>query len=394
MTEPKSLTVLGATGSIGDSVADVVAANPQAFDVTTLVANGSVDKLASRAREMGAKRAVVADEACYNDLKAALSGTDISVASGRDALLEAASTPTDLIVCAMVGAIGIEPAMAALEAGNTIALANKEALVCAGPVMTALAAKRGVRILPLDSEHSALFQVFEERNSDEIEAITLTASGGPFRTWTRDAIAKATLQDALNHPNWSMGPKVTIDSATLANKGLEVIEAHHLFAFAPDKIKVLVHPQSIIHGMVHYTDGSVLAQLGAPDMRSPIAAALAWPGRYAVPPVPRLDLADLAQLTFEAPDMDRFPMLGHAFDALKEGGAMPAIFNAANEVAVSAFVDGRIAFHEIATIVAMTMDRAASDSGLRSFVTLEDVLIADQLGQRLAKAVCTHTLPA
>lgn len=389
----KSLTVLGATGSIGDSVTDVVLANPDAFTIDTLVANGNIAKLAERARTLKAKAAIVADESCYDALKDALAGTGIRTAAGRTAVLEAAAGDVDMVVCAMVGAVGIEPAMAALEASNTVALANKEALVCAGPVMTALAARRGVRLLPLDSEHSALFQVFEERNADEIEAITLTASGGPFRTWDKQAIQNARLEDALNHPNWSMGQKVTIDSATLANKGLEVIEAHHLFAFPPAKIKVLVHPQSIIHGMVHYTDGSVLAQLGAPDMRSPIAATLAWPDRYPVPPVPRLDLAELASLTFEAPDTDRFPMLQHAFDALEAGGAMPAIFNAANEVAVKSFVAGRVAFHEIATIVGLTMERVAAQGGVGPFDTLDDVLGADALGQRIANAVVSDALP-
>lgn len=391
-TTHKTLSVLGATGSIGDSVADVVLANRDAFQVETLVANGNVAKLAARARTLNARAAIVADESVYDNLKEALAGTGIRAAAGRRALLEAAAAPTDMVVCAMVGAAGIEPAMAALDAGNTIALANKEALVCAGPVMTALAERRGVRILPLDSEHSALFQVFEERNREQIEAITLTASGGPFRTWDRQAIANARLEDALNHPNWSMGRKVTIDSATLANKGLEVIEAHHLFAFPPGRIKVLVHPQSIVHGMVHYTDGSVLAQLGAPDMRSPIAATLAWPDRYPVPPAPRLDLAALARLTFEEPDTERFPMLRHAFDALEAGGAMPAVFNAANEVAVDAFIAGACAFHEIATIVGMTMDRAASQGGIRAFETLDDVLAADALGQRLAKAIAADAL--
>jgi 1-deoxy-D-xylulose-5-phosphate reductoisomerase len=335
----RSIAILGATGSIGDSTTDIILANRDRFRVTTLVGHSNIEKLAERAIQLGAERAVVADEQQYQALKERLAGTPVDVAAGREAVIAAAAESADLVVCAMVGSPGIEPAMAAIQAGNTVALANKEALVCAGPVMMKLAADKGVRILPLDSEHSALFQVFEDKNHAQIEAITVTASGGPFRTWDKKRIRSATLTDALNHPNWTMGQKVTIDSATLANKGLEVIEAHHLFAIGPDAIKVVVHPQSIVHGMVHYTDGSVLAQLGMPDMRTPIAAALAWPNRYAAPQVDRLDLAMLGQLDFEPPDLDRFPMLGLAFDAMREGGAGPALFNAANEVAVKAFVE-------------------------------------------------------
>lgn len=387
MSLPRSLCILGATGSIGDSTTDIVLANPDAFRVTTLVGHSNVRKLAERARTLNAKRAIIADEAHFSALKEALSGTGVEVAAGRQAVVDCAADQTDLVVCAMVGSPGIEPTMAAIEAGNTVALANKEALVCAGPVMTKLATDKGVRILPLDSEHNALFQVFEEPNRTAIEKLTLTASGGPFRTWSAEQIRAAKLSDALNHPNWSMGQKVTIDSATLANKGLEVIEAHYLFAMGPDEIDVVVHPQSIIHGMVHYRDGSVLAQLGMPDMRTPIAAALAWPNRYAAPQVERLDLAKLGGLTFEPPDTTRFPMLKLAFDAMRENGPAPALFNAANEVAVKAFVEGRCAFHQIATIVAMTMDKAGAEMTSSAFATLDDVLAADQLGQRLANAI-------
>lgn len=389
----KSISILGATGSIGDSTSDVIEDNREAFTVEALVANANVDKLASRAISLQAKRAVVADESRFEALRAALAGTGIAVGAGRQAVLECTQEPVDLLVCAMVGAQGIEPAMAAIDAGNVVALANKEALVCAGDVMMDRARAKGVRILPLDSEHNALFQVFEEPNAAQIEKITVTASGGPFRTWSSDEIRCAKLADALNHPNWSMGQKVTIDSATLANKGLEVIEAHHLFGLPAEQIDVVVHPQSIIHGMVHYQDGSVLAQLGTPDMRTPIAAALAWPKRFGASRVERLDLAKLGQLTFEAPDTERFPMLALAFDAMRAGGAMPALFNAANEVAVECFVGGRCQFHEIATIVAMTLDKACGAEDIPGVLNnLDDVLATDRAGRRIANFVVSQPL--
>lgn len=391
--QPRSISILGATGSIGDSTSDVIEDNHDSFTVEALVANTNVEKLARRAIALGAKRAVVADDSRYDALKSALAGTGIAVGAGRQAVLDCAREPVDVLVCAMVGAQGIEPAMAAIDAGNVVALANKEALVCAGDVMMGRARAKGVRILPLDSEHNALFQVFEEPNADQIEKITVTASGGPFRTWSIDQIREAKLSDALNHPNWSMGQKVTIDSATLANKGLEIIEAHHLFGLPPEQIDVVVHPQSIIHGLVHYMDGSVLAQLGAPDMRTPIAAALAWPERFAASRVERLDLAQLGQLTFELPDMVRFPMLALAFDAMQAGGPMPALFNSANEVAVECFVAGRCRFHEIATIVAMTLEKASGACDVPvALKTMDDVLAADSAGRRIANVVVSQPL--
>lgn len=392
-TPAKSISILGATGSIGDSTSDVIEDNREAFDVQALVANANVDKLAQRAIALGAKRAIVANDTHYDALKSALANTGISVGAGRQAVLDCARDRVDLLVCAMVGAQGIEPAMAAIDAGSVVALANKEALVCAGEVMMSQAKARGVRILPLDSEHNALFQVFEEPNAAEIEKITVTASGGPFRTWSKEQIRAAKLSDALNHPNWSMGQKVTIDSASLANKGLEVIEAHHLFGLPAESINVVVHPQSIIHGMVHYRDGSVLAQLGTPDMRTPIAAALAWPQRFGASRVERLDLTKIGQLTFEAPDTARFPMLALAFDAMKAGGPMPALFNAANEVAVESFVRGQCQFHEIATIVAMTLEKACGASDVPGVLkNLDDVLAADQVGRRIANVVISQPL--
>ncbi|MBV6659005.1 MAG: 1-deoxy-D-xylulose-5-phosphate reductoisomerase [Devosiaceae bacterium] len=391
---PKSLCLLGATGSIGDSAADIALDNPQAFQVVTVVANTNAPKLAARARELGARHAVVADLASLGALKEALSGTGITAAAGAEAVVDAAQRPCDIVVSAMVGAAGMHPTMAAIEAGRTVALANKEALVCAGALMMERARAHGTTLLPLDSEHNALFQVFEAANRGAIEKVTLTASGGPFRTWSKGQIANASLQDALNHPNWSMGRKVTIDSASLANKGLEVIEAHHLFDLPADQIDVVVHPQSIIHGMVHYTDGSVLAQLGMPDMRTPIAAALAWPDRCSAPRVERLELADLGRMTFEPPDHERFPMLGLAFESLRLGGLYPALFNAANEVAVSALLDGRIAFHQIATIVEMTFDLAAKTEPA-TFATpgsLADVVAADAVGRGFANRMLANAL--
>ncbi len=388
----RTVSILGVTGSIGDSTTDIILANRDRFAVRTVAGGKNVAKLAERAIQLGAQRAVIADEALATELSDKLRNHPIEVGAGRADILTAASETVDLMVCAMVGSAGIEPAMAAIQAGSTIALANKEALVCAGHVMTQAAQERGVRILPLDSEHNALFQVFEEPNRDTIEAITLTASGGPFRTWDAAKLRRATVADALKHPNWSMGQKVTIDSATLANKGLEVIEAYHLFAMDPDAIKVVVHPQSIVHGMVHYDDGSVLAQLGMPDMRTPIAAALAWPNRYQAPQVERLDLASLGSLTFEAPDLDRFPMLRIAFEAMRAGGTAPAIFNAANEVAVQAFVQERCAFHEIATIVMRTLDVAAGVWGGRAVTGLEQILAAGEDGQRFANDILAGEL--
>ena len=388
------LCLLGATGSIGDSVTDIVLDNPARFSVETVVAHRNVAKLAQRARELDARRAIIADPALLQPLRDALAGTGIDVAAGPAAVADGAREPADIVVSAMVGAQGMGPTMAALEAGNCVALANKEALVCAGHLMIEKARARGVSILPLDSEHNALFQVFEVANRGAIDKITLTASGGPFRTWSRERIQAATLADAMNHPNWSMGQKVTIDSASLANKGLEVIEAHHLFALPPDRIDVVVHPQSIVHGMVHYADGSVLAQLGMPDMRTPIAAALAWPERCGAPRVERLDLARLGSLSFEAPDTARFPMLRLAFDALDAGGLYPALYNAANEVAVSAFVAGHVAFHDIATIVAKTMEKAQAEASdvFSPACGLDDVLRANQVGSDFAKAIAANAL--
>ncbi len=349
------LTILGATGSIGQSTLDVVAHDSEAFEIVALTAQSNVAALARAAITHRAQRAVIGDTALYADLKAALAGTSVEAAAGAAALIEAAEMPADCLMAAIVGAAGLAPTLAAVRQGRRIALANKECLVAAGELFMAAARENGAEILPVDSEHSAIFQALAGADPASIDRIILTASGGPFRTWTKDAIARVTPEQALKHPNWSMGRKITIDSATLMNKGLEVIEAFHLFPARLDQIEVLVHPQSIIHSMVAYRDGSMMAQLGSPDMRTPIAVALAWPARMPAP-VARLDLAAASALTFEAPDHERFPALSLARSAVTRGGAAPAILNAANEIAVEAFLDRRIAFPQIAQVVAETLE--------------------------------------
>lgn len=348
----KRIAVLGATGSVGASTLDLVARNPERFRAAVLTAGRDWKRLAELAVAHGADAAVVVDEAAYADLKAALSGTGIAVSAGAAALVEAAQRPSELVVAAIVGAAGLPPTLAAIEAGIPVALANKEALVCAGNLMTAAAARTGATLLPIDSEHNAIFQVLEAR--ERVRRIVLTASGGPFRTWSREEMARVTPAEAVKHPTWSMGAKISVDSATLMNKGLELIEAYHLFGLRPDQLDVLVHPQSLVHGLVEYVDGSVLAQLGPADMRVPIAHALAWPERIATP-AERLDLARIGRLEFEEADRTRFPALALAEAALADGQCRPCVLNAANEVAVAAFLDGRIPFLAIADIVGETL---------------------------------------
>ncbi len=348
----KHITLLGATGSVGASTLDLIARNPARFAVEALTGGKDWRMLATLAKQHGAAHVVIADEAGYLPLKNALAGTGISVAAGAQALVEAARRPADLVVAAIVGAAGLPPTLAAVEAGISVALANKEALVCAGGIVTAAAARSGAALLPVDSEHNAIFQVLEQR--ERVAKITLTASGGPFRTMSLADMAHVTRAQAVKHPTWSMGAKISIDSATLMNKGLELIEAWHLFGVRPDQLAVLVHPQSLVHGLVEYIDGSVLAQLGPADMRVPIAHAMAWPERIATP-VQRLCLATAGRLDFEEPDRVRFPALALAEAALAAGNCRPCILNAANEVAVEAFLDGRIGFLDIAAIVADTL---------------------------------------
>jgi len=378
MSGVKRLTLLGATGSVGASTLDLVARAPERFRVEAVAAGRDWEKLAEVARGCRARLAVVADEAALGPLREALAGTGIEAAAGTAALVEAAQRPADLVVAAIVGAAGLPPTLAALESGTPVALANKEALVCAGALMTAAAARSGARLLPVDSEHNAIFQVLED--TARVARIVLTASGGPFRGWTADAMAAVTPAQAVKHPTWSMGAKISVDSATLMNKGLELIEAYHLFGVRPDQLDVLVHPQSLVHGLVEYVDGSVLAQLGPADMRVPIAHALAWPQRMATP-VQRLDLAAIGRLDFEAPDRTRFPALALAEAALAAGGCRPCILNAANEVAVAAFLEARIGFLDIAATVEATL--AAIDPGCPD--SLEAVFDLDARARRAAK---------
>ncbi|MFZ4689750.1 MAG: 1-deoxy-D-xylulose-5-phosphate reductoisomerase [Polymorphobacter sp.] len=354
-----SLTILGATGSVGSQALDLVARNPGRWRVEALTANSDVAGLAAAARASGAKFAAIADAAQFSALKDALAGSGIEAAAGPDAVCEAARRPGDIVLTAIVGAAGLGPTLAAVERGATLAIANKETLVCAGPVVTAAARASGATLLPVDSEHNAVFQVFDHAQPDRVAKIILTCSGGPFRTTTRAAMAHVTVADACKHPVWSMGAKISVDSATLMNKGLELIEAHHLFPVGVDRLDVIVHPQSVVHSMVEYVDGSVLAQLGTPDMRIPIAYAMAWPERIATPAA-RLNLAQIGKLEFEAPDLERFPCLQLAWDALRAGGSAPCILNAANEVAVAAFIAGQVNFLDIDAIVAETLARVAS----------------------------------
>ncbi len=376
----KTVTILGATGSVGTSTLDLIERSPDAFRVVALTANCDVERLAAAARRTGAERAVVADETCLPGLRDALAGTGIEAAAGATAVAEAASMGADVTVAAIVGCAGLKPAMAAVEQGGTLALANKEALVSAGEVMNAAVRRTGATLLPVDSEHSAIFQCLDARLAQRVSRIILTASGGPFRDRSLSDMRGITPAQAVAHPNWSMGAKISVDSATMMNKGLELIEAFHLFPVASDQIEIVVHRQSVVHSMVEYIDGSMLAQLGTPDMRTPIACALAWPDRMATPGE-RLDLVKIARLDFEAPDPQRFPALRLAREALEAGGARPAILNAANEIAVSAFLKGRIGYLEIAAIVSDTLDRfdpAAPD-------TLDAVLDVDREARALAE---------
>ena len=379
----RRVTILGSTGSIGCNTVELVAAEPEAYAVEALVAQRNVERLAAQAKSLMAKFAVVAEESQYRLLKDALAGTGIEAAAGKDAVVEAAKRPADWVMAAIVGAAGLAPTLAAVRRGVVVALANKEVMVCAGALVTAEAKAHGARLLPVDSEHNAIFQVFAADQRHAIEKIVLTASGGPFRRASLEEMAGKTPAEAVNHPNWRMGAKISVDSATMMNKGLEVIEAHHLFDLPSEKLDVVVHPQSVIHGLVYYTDGSVLAQLGSPDMRTPIANALGWPHRIPAPS-PRLDLAKLAQLTFEAPDPERFPALRLARQALIAGGGAPTVLNAANEVAVAAFLDEHIGFLDIAATVERSLERLAD----RRIDSLDDVYALD----REARATARHLI--
>ncbi|WP_271077566.1 1-deoxy-D-xylulose-5-phosphate reductoisomerase [Aurantiacibacter sp. MUD61] len=357
----RSISIFGATGSIGDSTLDLIRGDRDKWKVVALSANCSAEKLAKLAIEFDAEIAVVGDENCLAELREHLSGTSIETAGGAQALVEAARRPADLTVAAIVGCAGLAPTMASIEQGNTVALANKEALVSAGDVMTAKVAEHGTTLLPVDSEHNAIFQCLQGNDIDDVRWITLTASGGPLRTKTLAELDAVTPAQAIAHPNWDMGAKISVDSATMFNKGLEFIEAHHLFPVGLDRLRIIVHPQSVIHSMVEYRDGSTLAQLGPSDMRVPIASALAHPKRMDTHCKP-LDLAAIGELTFFAPDEERFPSTKLAREAVYAGGGAPAVLNAANEVAVAAFLDGQIRFTQISAIVARTLEKYAPEA--------------------------------
>ena len=386
----KRLTILGSTGSIGRStLALVAAAPPGAYGIEVLVAGREVVGLAAQAREFGARLAVVADPTGLDALREALAGSGIEAAAGPEAVIEAAGRPVDWTMAAIVGAAGLRATLAALECGRTVAIANKESLVCAGEIVLAVAARTGATLLPCDSEHNAVFQALDTKDPALIEKIVLTASGGPFRTADLATMRAATPEMAVKHPVWSMGAKISVDSATMMNKGLEVIEAARLFPIPSERIEVLVHPQSTVHGMVQYADGSILAQLGTPDMRTPIAHCLAWPNRMPVV-LPRLDLAALGRLEFAAPDPARFPALRLAREALNAGGGAPTILNAANEIAVALFLDRRLGFLDIAAVV----EEAMQQLGAPAVAGLDEVLALDSAARALANRLAARRAAA
>lgn len=369
---PRSVTILGATGSVGCNTIDLIRRNPSDFSVEAITGGRNVALLAEQALLLRPRFVAIADPEAYGVLKKLLAGSGIEVAAGPESIIAAAERPADWVMASIVGAAGLAPTLAAVRRGGIVALANKESLVCAGDLVMREVTRSGATLLPVDSEHNAIYQVFDFERRDAIEELILTASGGPFREWTRDAMASVTPKQAVAHPNWDMGAKISIDSATMMNKGLELIEAHHLFGTPEDRISILVHPQSVIHSMVRYRDGSVLAQLGQPDMRTPIAYTLAWPDRMDAP-VDRLDLAALGGLDFAEPDMERFPALRLAREALSAGGTAPTVLNAANEVAVAAFLAGRIGFLDIVGLV----DHIVSELSHGAADSLDNVLAAD-----------------
>jgi 1-deoxy-D-xylulose-5-phosphate reductoisomerase len=376
----RTVTVLGSTGSVGCNTLNLISRNPDEYSLVALTANTNVALLAEQARQFRPTVTVIADHSKYSSLKKELSGTGLQVEAGREALIEAAQRPAEWVMAAIVGAAGLEPTLAAAHRGAIVALANKECLVCAGPLLMEEVRSSGATLLPVDSEHNAIFQVFDYERRDAIDRVILTASGGPFRTLDMEVMAHVTPAQAVAHPTWNMGAKISVDSATMMNKGLELIEAHQIFQMPEESIDILIHPQSVVHSLVAYIDGSVLAQLGVPDMRTPIAYTLGWPDRMATPAA-RLDLAELGQLTFERPDPHRFPALRLAREALKQGGAAPNVLNAANEVAVDGFLRGSIGFLEIAQVVEEVL---AVEVGIDP-QSLEDVLDIDGEARRIAR---------
>jgi 1-deoxy-D-xylulose-5-phosphate reductoisomerase len=382
----RSVSILGATGSIGASTVDLLEKEPHRYRVEAVTANKNVAALAALARKVGARFAAIADAKLHGELKDALAGSGIESGAGDEAIVEAAARPADWVMAAITGATSLRPTLAAAERGAMVALANKECLVCAGGLFMRRAAAKGATVLPVDSEHNALFQAMSSGARNEVRRVILTASGGPFREASIETIRAATPQQALKHPNWSMGAKVTIDSATLMNKGLELIEAHHLFAMPSEQIDILVHPQSIVHGMVEFHDGSIVAQLGPPDMRVPIAHCLAWPARLGNAAA-RLDWTKVSNLSFEMPDLKRFPALALARAALEAGGAAPTVLNAANEIAVAEFLAGRLGFAAIPALVEATLDAAARQGLSKEPASVEDALSVDHISRSLASGL-------
>jgi 1-deoxy-D-xylulose-5-phosphate reductoisomerase len=382
----RSVTLLGATGSVGASTVDLLKRERRRYRVEAVCANKNAAALAALARELDVRFAAVSDLAAYAELKEALSGSGIEAGAGESALIEAAQRPADWVIGAITGAAGLKPTLAAADRGAIVALANKETLVCAGGLFMRRAAAAGATVLPVDSEHNALFQAMSGSRREDVRRVILTASGGPFRTASAEAIKAATVEQALKHPNWSMGAKITIDSATLMNKGLELIEAHHLFALPSEQIDILVHPQSIVHSLVEFCDGSLIAQLGSPDMRIPIAYCLAWPERIDGP-APRLDLARAGTLTFEEPDLTKFPALALARRALEEGGAATTVLNAANEVAVAEFLARRLNFAGISALVEATLEAAVSRNWTSEPESVEEALCVDKDTRLLAQGI-------
>ena len=376
---PRRVTVLGSTGSIGTNTIDLIERDPEAFQVEALTAFRSVDTIAEQARRLSARFVAIGDPDKYPDLKLAVSGLDVEIAAGPEGILEAAARDADWIMAGIVGAAGLGPSLEAVRQGTVVAFANKECLVCAGDLMLQEISHSGATLLPVDSEHNAIFQVFEFDRRESVEKIILTASGGPFRTLSKQELGNVTPAQAVVHPNWDMGSKISVDSATMMNKGLELIEAYYLFGVPEERIEIIVHPQSIVHSMVSYVDGSVLAQLGSPDMRTPISYTLAWPNRMRAP-TPSLGLKDIATLTFEAPDTDRFPALGLARTALKTGGSAPTILNAANEEAVAAFLAEKAGFLDIPRVVEGTLEKMPPVT----IGTIDDVLAVDAEARRVA----------
>jgi 1-deoxy-D-xylulose-5-phosphate reductoisomerase len=390
---PRRISLLGATGSVGRSTVDLLERDPEGFSVSAVAGGRDARALAEIALRTKAEFAAVRDENAYAELKAALSGSNIQVAAGREAVIEAAVRDADLVVSAIVGAAGVEPTHAALALGRDVALANKECLVCAGAPFMRTARKTKAQLLPVDSEHNAIFQALGGEDPSRIERMIVTASGGPFRTWSKERIANATVEEALNHPNWAMGPKITVDSASMMNKGLELIEAHHLFGVPAEKLEVVVHPQSIVHGLVAFADGSLTAGMAPPDMRVPIAHCLAYPDRLTTP-AQRLDLAKIATLTFEAPDFERFPLLRLAFDALSQGEGLSTVLNAANEIAVEAFLNRGISFAGIARHVEEACEAALRDGYAQEPENVEDALRVDHIVRERSRAVLAIPSPS